>query len=420
MEKSFKLSQMTSIKLNFRPSAVADHEGTLYYQIIHDRKMRQLISGYRIFPDEWDGKHSAIIVQDRNGRRASTLSIRNGAMHDINRLKRICLQLEAIGQPYTVDDIIVTFTRYMDEYSLFSFMKKLIYKLRRNGRIRTSETYSATLSNFRKFLACQSSIISHNAPNDIMLDCLTSEIMEAYEAWNRRRGITSNTISFYNRIIRAVYNRAVEEGIIEDQKPFRHVYTGIDKTVKRALPLKIIRKIKMMNLSQSHGLDFARDMFMMSFYLRGMSFIDMAYLKKSNLRDGHITYRRRKTGQQLTIKWTEEMQEILGKYHENQSDFLLPIIRTSDADERCTYRNMSYNINHNLNRIAMRLDIDFRLTMYVARHSWASAAKVNGIPLSVISEGMGHDSETTTRIYLASLDTSVIDKANTIILKSLE
>ena len=176
----------------------------------------------------------------------------------------------------------------------------------------------------------------------------------------------------------------------------------------------------MMNLSQSNGLDFARDMFMMSFYLRGMSFIDMAYLKKSNLRDGHITYRRRKTGQQLTIKWTEEMQEILGKYHENQSDFLLPIIRTSDADERCTYRNMSYNINHNLNRIAMRLDIDFRLTMYVARHSWASAAKVNGIPLSVISEGMGHDSETTTRIYLASLDTSVIDKANTIILKSLE
>ena len=159
---------MTSIKLNFRPSAVADHEGTLYYRIIHDRKMRQLISGYRIFPDEWDGKHSAIIVQDRNGRRASTLSIRNGAMQAING-----------------------FHRFLDEYSLFSFMKKLIYKLRRNGRIRTSETYSATLSNFRKFLACQSSIISHNAPNDIMLDCLTSEIMEAYEAWNRRRGITS-------------------------------------------------------------------------------------------------------------------------------------------------------------------------------------------------------------------------------------
>ena len=60
------------------------------------------------------------------------------------------------------------------------------------------------------------------------------------------------------------------------------------------------------------------------------------------------------------------------------------------------------------------------LTMYVARHSWASAAKAKGIPVSVISEGMGHDSESTTQIYLASLDTSIVDSANSIILNSLK
>ena len=158
---------------------------------------------------------------------------------------------------------------------------------------------------------------------------------------------------------------------------------------------------------------------LMSFYLRGMSFIDMTFLKKSDLKNGYVTYRRRKTGQQLIIGWTKEMQMILDKYPENATDYLLPIIRNPGTNERCTYRNMGYNINHSLKKIAKMVGVQIPLTLYVARHSWASAAKAKGIPLSVISEGMGHDSEATTQIYLASLDTSVVDRANSLILKSL-
>ena len=253
-----------------------------------------------------------------------------------------------------------------------------------------------------------------------MLDCLSSEVIEAYEAWHHNRGVTPNTISFYNRILRAVYNRAVEEDVIEDRNLFRHVYTGVDKTVKRSLPLYVIKKIRGMDLSLNPALDFARDMFMMSFYLRGMSFIDMAYLKKSDLKNGYVTYRRHKTGQQLTIEWTNDMQFVLDKYPENESDYLLPVIKTTGINERCAYRNVGYNINRSLKQISKMLSLNFRLTMYVARHSWASAAKAKGIPLSVISEGMGHDSEATTQIYLASLDTSVVDRANAVILKSLK
>ncbi len=150
-----------------------------------------------------------------------------------------------------------------------------------------------------------------------------------------------------------------------------------------------------------------------------MSFVDMAYLKKTELKNGYITYRRRKTGQQLIIKWTKEMRSLLDKYPENKSDYLLPIIRNTGTNERYTYRYIGYNINHNLKTIAKKIGITIPLTMYVARHSWASAAKAKGIPLSVISEGMGHNSETTTLIYLASLDTSVVDNANALILQSL-
>ncbi|MCM1142285.1 MAG: tyrosine-type recombinase/integrase, partial [Muribaculum sp.] len=192
------------------------------------------------------------------------------------------------------------------------------------------------------------------------------------------------------------------------------------KTVKRAIPLEAVRKMKNLDLTLTQRLDFARDMFLMSFYLRGISFIDLAYLKKSDLKNGYLSYRRRKTNQMLTIEWTKDMQTLLDKYQENPTEYLMPIITRLDVNQRNTYRNVGYNINHNLKTIAPMIGVNIPLTMYVARHSWASAAKAKGIPLSVISEGMGHDSEATTQIYLASLETSVVDKANSLILKSLK
>lgn len=400
---------MASIKVKFRPSTVADHEGTIYYQIIHERKVRQLLSDYKVFPTEWDESRSMVTTTQKSERKSFILSIRERIRWDVERLTKIDRKLDANGLSYTADDVIDEFNRYAHEYSLFNFMEGIIAKLKQNGKVRTSETYKSTLNSFKKF----------RKDEDIMLDCLTSEIMEAYEAWHHKRGVAPNTISFYTRILRAVYNRAVEDDIIENRNPFRKVYTGVDKTVKRALPLPVIKKIKALDLSLNTSLDFARDMFLMSFYLRGMSFIDMAFLKKTDLKNGYVTYRRRKTGQQLIIEWTKEMQMILDKYPENESEYLLPIIRNPGTNERCTYRNVGYNINHNLKTIAGIVGVTIPLTLYVARHSWASAAKAKGIPLSVISEGMGHDSETTTQIYLASLDTSVVDKANSLILKSL-
>lgn len=400
---------MASIKVKFRPSTVADHEGTIYYQIIHERKPRQLLSDYHVFPHEWDENRSMVTTTQKSERKSFILSIRERIRWDVECLTKIVRKLESNGLSYTADDVIDEFHRYASEYSLFNFMESMIAKLKQNGKIRTSETYTAALNSFKKF----------RNDEDIMLDCINSEVMESYEAWHQNRGNSPNTISFYTRILRAVYHRAVEEEIIENRNPFRHVYTGVDKTVKRALPLQTIKKVKALDLSLNPTLDYARDMFMMSFMLRGMSFIDMAYLRKTDLSNGHVVYRRRKTGQQLTIEWTKDMQLILAKYPENTSDYLLPIIRNSGINERSTYRNTGYNINHNLKAIAKLLKISIPLTLYVARHSWASAAKSKGIPLSVISEGMGHDSEATTQIYLASLDTSVVDKANSLILKSL-
>lgn len=397
---------MASVKVKFRVSTVDNKPGSIYFQIIQNRMVRQLNTDYKIYADEWDEKSESIIAK---GQRTNLLaSIKECLDWDIVRLNRVVKTLENEHHRYSADDVITAFLKLTKEVSLCSFMHKVIAQLKQLGKERTSETYTAALKSFMRFRNEQ----------DIPLDGISSDLIQMYEAWLRAREVRMNTISFYMRILRAVYNRAVEKGLVEQKEPFRHVYTGIEKTRKRAISLKEVKKLKNLDLSRKPSLEFARDIFLFSFYTRGMSFIDIAYLRKSDLSNGILTYHRRKTGQLLTIRWENCMKEIVDKYEDKNSKYLLPLL-CSDGDSRKQYKNALRLVNYHLKTISKMLNIQDPITMYVARHSWASAAKQNKVPLSIISQGMGHDSEVTTQIYLASLDTSVIDKANKMILNSL-
>ena len=399
---------MASIKVKFRPSINENKEGTIYYQIIQNRVIRQLKTDYRLFMHEWDEEESSIITTN-DSRQNYLQSIEERIDWDIKRLQSIINQLENKRVKYTADDIIATFQKQANEQSLFNFMQGVIAQLQQMGKQRTSETYRCTLKSFMQF----------REDKDVLLEDIDSDLMLMYEAYLRNKGLTKNSSSFYMRILRAVYNRAVEKDLITNRNPFKHVYAGIDKTIKRAIPLKAIKQIKNLDLSLQPSLDFARDMFMFSFYTRGMSFIDMAYLKKKDLSNGILSYRRRKTGQQLFIRWEKCMQEIVNKYDDPQSEFLLPIIKRADKDNRLQYQSALRFVNNHLKSVVALLNIGITISMYTARHSWASIAKSKNIPISVISEGMGHDSEMTTQIYLASLDNAVVDRANAQILKDL-
>ena len=400
--------------------------GGLYFQIIHNRVVRQLNTDYKAFAEEWDAESESVVV---NGNRSNLLlGIQERLAWDVARLEKVVRSLETERRRFTADDVITMFHKLTKESSLFTFMHGVIAQLKQLGKVRTSETYTATLKSFMAFRDEQ----------DVPLDGISSDMMLMYEAHLKARGVRMNTISFYMRNLRAVYNRAVEKGLTQPNNPFRHVYTGVDKTVKRAIPIKAIKALKELDLSMKPSLDFARDMFLFSFYTRGMSFVDIAYLKKTDLQNGILTYRRRKTGQELSIKWEKCMAEIIAKYPENKTDYLLPIIKEEGngrnsvshqaclngrvvtdegkANERRQYDNTLHLVNYRLKELSTMLKLQRPLTMYVARHSWASAAKAKNVPLSVISEGMGHDSEATTQIYLASLETSVVDKANKMIL----
>lgn len=406
---------MASIKVKFRPSTVKGKEGILYYQIILNRVVRQLKTDYRIFASEWDKSREVVIISTHQAERYNyLLSVQEQMSREIRRLEKIAASLpDNPSGSFLADEIIMRFQNSVNKQSLFNFMEDVIVQLKRLSKKRTAETYTVTLNSFLRF----------REDKDISMDEINSDLMLEYEAYLKARGITMNTVSFYMRILRAVYNRAVEKGMIEQRNPFRHVYTGVDKTVKRAVTMAHIRKMKELDLTYHPAMAFARDMFMFSFYTRGMSFVDMAYLRKSDLKNGILTYRRRKTGQQLSIKWERCMQEIVDKYNSpvmRDTPYLLPIITVRDMEKaRQQYKNKLYMINLYLKRVSERIGLAIPMTTYVARHSWASIARSKNIPVSVISEGMGHDSEATTQIYLASLECSVIDKANSLILKDL-
>lgn len=401
---------MTSVKVKFRPSANASAEGALYFQLIHRRTIRQIPSGHKVFPTEWDGRSERIVRPKgiSKERRDYLAIVERHVSEYLLRIHKAIARLERTGRAYTVEQVTELSRTQASCHNLLSYGRQLIMELTLAGKRRTAETYSTTLNSLARF---------REGHGDIPLDEMTANMMMAYETWMRDRGICPNSTSYYMRNLRAIYNRAVDQGLAEQQNPFRHVYTGIDKTVKRAVPLKCVRQIR--DLKLTRYMAFARDIFMFSFYTRGMSFIDIAYLKKTDMRNGILSYRRKKTNQLLMIKWEKPMQEIIDRYDTSGSPYLLPIIKDPSADTRRQYRSAEHRVNNNLKKIGACLGLSIPLTTYVARHGWASIAKSKNIPLATISEAMGHDSEETTRIYLASLDTSIVDKANSIILKSL-
>lgn len=400
---------MATINVKIHPIIPDGNVGTLFYQVVHEGTTKVIETDYKLYLHEWNSETEKLNVHDADAERFAYLAALGKRVEcDMRRLIGIIMSLDQRIMPYATDDVVVNFADYCSRRSFGLFMKEQIGRLESMKRMRTSETYTAAYRSFMRFMDNK----------DVAIDDFDEKLMGEYENFLKMTGAGLNTVSFYMRIMRAVYNRAVDEGITDQRYPFKKVYTGIARTVKRALRFDDIRRIKNVDLSNEPNLAFARDMFMFSFYTRGMSFVDMSFLSKSNLSGGVLSYCRRKTGQRLDIKWEKCMQEIVERY-DACGPYILPIVSPDKGDERLQYRQCQCRINAYLKRLGRMMGFLHPLTMYVARHSWASVAKSRNVPLSIISEGMGHDSDATTRIYLASIEASRIDEANSSILNAL-
>lgn len=402
---------MATVKVKFRASSVPGKEGTLYYHLIHQRNLRWISTDYHVFPEEWNDKKSTIIVSNRTDRQAHLQLIQSKIDWEMKQVQRIIHDKKVDGVPYSIDDIAKEIQQLPPSQSVFAFFQQQIAKKEQMQCVGTKNNYTSAANRFIEFRNYE----------DLAFSQMTSEMMEMYQAWLRNRGISQNSVSFYLRTLRTLYNKAVESGQAPPTDIFTHVQTVNVRTAKRAITVKDIRNIEKLELPRESSLDKARDLFLLSFYLRGMAFVDMAFLKKSDLKCGLISYNRRKTHQNLNIEWMKPMQAIIDKYAEQIKDspYLLPILTGKETAPYTAYRKVEYNTNYNLKKIGQIIGLKIPLTTYVARHTWASIALHMNIPIAAISEGMGHNSYKTTQIYLQSLDVATINEANEKIIRKI-
>ena len=394
---------ITSVKVKFRASRVSGKAGTIYYQLTHLRRTRCITTGIRLMPGEWDASAQRAVSPEPG--RVPVWQCRIEC--DVDRLHRIIRDLGREGRPYTVEEVADRFCAQSCGVGVTAFMREQIAQLTADNRLGTARNYTRTLRSFSGFLG----------GGELPFAAFTERLVEEYNAYLLRRGVVRNTVSFYMRILRSVYNKAVRRRLAEPASPFGGVYTGVDRTRKRAIDERLIARLKSLDLPVSGALPLARDLFVFSYCMRGM-----AFLRKKDMRDGAIHYVRRKTGQRMTVHLEPCMREIIGRYAPRTRDtpYLFPVLTAEDPARAYAQYQVALNYyNRLLKKLASLLGLDSGLSSYTSRHSWATAARNHNVPLPVISAGMGHTSERTTQIYLSALETSVIDSANRKILASL-
>lgn len=395
---------MATFKLKFRPSTAEGKPGTLYFQVTHRRSTRTVYTDYHITPKEWDGRTSFIRITGTPERQAELRLITSKLRWSCKQITSLITEKEQAMVEYTADDIVSAFRLLPPCPTWFGFIHGMVAEKIRIGRLGTAKTYRDALASFSRF----------RNGEDIAIDALDAELMNQYEAWLKAQGVKRNSSSCYLRTLRTLYRKAVEKGLATDKDIFRRVFTGFASTVKRALPLDTIRTIRRLSLPDGSDLAFSRDMFMLCIYLQGISFVDMAYLKKNDIKNGLLQYSRKKTGQSISIGWELVMQEIVDTYAHLTvgSPYLLPIITKQDGTERRQYERMEHKVNRLLKKIGALVGVQIPLTTYVGRHCWASTMRDMGVSLSIVSKGLGHESLRTTQIYLSSIDTEGVVKAN--------
>lgn len=377
----------------------------LVIRVIHERRKRLIYSPYKMRIENFD-KVKQVVIMSSNGGLTSKeiMKINRYIETQKKQLEHIICKLEQYTQSdFSVNDILNNHGNSSVEHYLFRYMDGEIESKIRINNFGVANLYRTTRESIKRF----------TGNRDVALNLISYKFLCDYINHLQERGLERNTIHMYLRNFRLIYNKARKEGIVSTKiSPFLDIKMNVTETVKRSLTKDMMRTIAFADFSGNKILDQVRDVFMFSYYTRGMSLVDMLYLKHSDIKNSVIYYTRNKTKQNLQVAVTAPLQKLVDKY-KSTSIYVLPYLNSDSP--KATYRrykNAVWTINKYLKQVGTLLNIDIPLTTYVARHSWATIAKNEGAPIAAISEGLGHTTEKTTQIYLRAFDRSIIDEVN--------
>lgn len=289
--------------------------------------------------------------------------------------------------------------------TIYEFMSCYIEQLHGAGKKQTANSYTSALARFMDF--------SQNS--EFPLSKINSETIHAFRNYLSEQKVAYNTAIYYLCAIRAVYNKAVRMKIIKDNYPFETISTRIVPPNYAIIGEEELKAIVKCDLTNNKSLAFARDMFMLSFYLRGISYYDIAQLKIRNVVNGTLIYQN-KEAREIVIKLEPCMLGIIKRYQNKgtKSDYLLPIYGETE-----NFSSAVRILNIRLKKIAKLLNLNVALTSATARHSWATMALKKGLPKKVISRCLGHKNEYATQKYLKRLENALISNINNIVIGNI-
>lgn len=406
--KYFLLMITVKIILDKR-SVKKDGTSPLKLRLLYNRKSNQVSLGYSILSKDWDAKKERI--------KSSCQSVDN-----VNRINAICLkkkqkafdiltQLDADGKldVLSFKEIKTYITNQHTGLMTLAFGEEIIDQLKQANKFGNARVYDTMIRSLR----------TYSKGKDFPMKRINYAWLKKYETWYIGKGNSYNGLSVNLRTLRALFNKAIKlKKIAKDYYPFNDYQIKNQSTRKRAISQDDLKKLKAFQPTTSRQKR-AKDYFFISFYLMGASFADIAFLKSSNLIQGRIEYKRRKTGRLHNIPISEQLQEILDRHlaDKDKDDFILDIIKSDDPQKQVVnVRDELRRYNKTLKEIGKLCEIEAPLTSYVARHSYATIAKRKGVPTAIISEALGHETEQITQVYLDSFENEVIDKYHQIII----
>ena len=387
-----------------------DKKARLYLRFTHNRKVAAAPLNTVVFPDDFDDVNQRIKnkcklfirVSDANKYLANKIAAANSLITELSDSGEI--------DRLTAKDLKNRFINKTTENSLEKFTNKLVYQLEKARRLGNADIYGQTVKWVKKY-----------NKEDIEFSQINYTFLVKLEHWHLSKGNKYNSLSVYMRTLRAIFNKAIKMEVAKKEwYPFDRYKIRNDRTVKRAITREQMRTIENFKTTKGTMHWHAKNMFLFSFYNLGINFTDMARLTPANIVDNRLVYTREKTGRVYSNELFEESYEILNQYlkGKKKDDYIFSVIKKQSKKEEDIRRDIKNGLkqqNKYIQKIQAELEIDTKLTTYVARHSWANIGKVKNVAVPVLSEGLGHQDIKTTQIYLDTFDNDRIDEANRLI-----
>ena len=376
----------------------------IIFRLSHHRKTIAISTGFAVPPEYWNEKNREV-KRTYNGV-SSVARLNNLLIKKKTELRDGINELEENGQleGLSITELKNTLTKPTNTISFFDFTDQLISEMEEANRFGNAKAYRCALGALKNF----------NKKEFLRFEEMTYTYLKRFETAHLKKGNSINGLSMYMRTFRAIYNKAIHQGVVSaDSYPFRKYKIKSQPTAKRAISIEKIRRILNLELEPGTPLFNTRNYFLCSYLMNGISFIDMAFLKLDNIIDGRIQYRRQKTARYYDIKLTPQLSSIMDCYFigKDKTDYIFPIVKRKEMQDQ--FKDIQWErkrYNKRLKEIAKLCEIEEHLTSYVSRHSMATNLILNDVPINALSKMLGHSDISTTEIYIKNLPTHIMDE----------